>query len=552
MYSSNSSNLIFFLLLAFLPILLSCSHEDPAEGKAIFRYNESKGIPTLDPAFAKSQVTIWPINQLYNGLLQMDDHLNVIACIAKKWTISEDGKTYKFILRSDVFFHDHKLFPDGKGRKVVAKDFVFSLSRITDPAVASPGAWIFSALDKNEQNNSSGMKAVSDTVLEIYLKKPFPAFAGILTMQYCSVVPEEIVKHYGNDFRSNPVGTGPFYLKMWVEGEKLVMRKNPHYFEKDSSGNTLPYLDAVAITFINDKQSEFLEFIKGNLDFISGVNASNRDELITRKGKLKEKYFDKFILQTTPFLNTEYLAFLLDTSFTLVKNSPWKHKKVRKAINYGFDRKKMMTYLRNNLGTPAEAGFIPKGMPAFSENFKAYNYNPELAAKLLSEAGYPSGKGLPEILLTTTSDYLDLCEYIQHELAQIGIKIKIDVNTGATFRDMIAESKLGFFRGSWIADYPDAENYLALFYSPNFCPKGPNYTHYCNPVFDKLYEEAMLETNDSLRFELYKKMDQFITEEAVVVPLYYDMAVRFFTKRLDNFKGNPLNLLNIKTVKMKD
>ena len=533
----------FFLVFPFLLIFYSCKENKIQSDKTVFRYNESKGIASLDPAFAKSQVLIWPANQLYNGLVQMDNNLNIIPCIAREWEILNSGKTYLFTLRNDVYFHDHQIFPNGKGRKVTAQDFEYGLNRIIDPKTVSPGAWIFHNVNEN------GIKALNDSVLEIKLKNPFPAFLGLLRMQYCSVVPKEIVEYYGNDFRNNPVGTGPFQFKVWKESEKLILVKNPNYFEQDSLGNPLPYLDAVSITFINDKQSEFLEFLKGNLDFISGLNPANKDELLTKNGYLNPKYKDQFKMINQPYLNTEYLGFLLDTSKIKNKLSPVLNKKIRQAINYGFDRVKMMKYLRNSIGEPALQGFIPKGLPGFIDEFKGFEYNPDKTRKLLIEAGYPNGEGLAPITLTTTADYLDLCEYIQQQLSQFGIEIKIDVNTGATFRDMVANSKLEFFRGSWIADYPDAENYLALFYSKNHSPGGPNYTHYTNTNFDKLYEQAMLETNGILRILLYNEMNKIIVNDAVVVPLYYDEVIRFVKNNISGFEGNPMNLLNLKYVK---
>jgi len=142
--------------------------------------------------------------------------------------------------------------------------------------------------------------------------------------------------------------------------------------------------------------------------------------------------------------------------------------KVRQAINYGFDREKMLKYLRNNIGTPALHGFVPKGLPSFSENWKGYYYNPEKAKQLIANSNFDLNT---EIVLSTTSSYLDLCEYIQNSLSEIGLKVKIEVNPPSTHRQMVATSKLSFFRGSWIADYADAENYLALFYSKNFCKR---------------------------------------------------------------------------------
>ncbi len=532
-----------------LCLFIACGN--PAKDKekrTVFRYNESAGITTLDPAFARDQATIWACNQLYNGLVQLGEDLSIQPCIAKSWGISEDGTTYTFHLRRDVFFHDHELFPGGKGRPVVASDFVYSFNRIVNDKIASPGAWIFNNVANDGQGNWA-FQSPNDSTFTLSLKQKFPPFLGLLSMMYCSAVPHELVDKYGKDFRKHPVGTGPFQFKMWKEGVKLVFVKNPNYFEFEN-GQRLPFLDAVAITFLIDKQSVFLEFIKGKLDFMSGIDASYKDELLTKKGGLNPKYQGKIKLTTQAYLNTEYLGFLMDEANPAVASSPVRDKRIRQAINYGFDRRKMMKYLRNNIGTPAINGFIPMGMPSFDSSVvKGYTYDPDKSRQLLAEAGYPNGKGLPEITLTTTSSYLDLCEFIQHQLNEIGFKIKIDVNPPATLREVIAKSKVPFFRGSWIADYPDAENYLSLFYSRNFCPQGPNYTHYYNADFDALYLKARDEVNDSIRYRIYQQMDRILIEDAPVVVLYYDQVLRFMQNNIEGLGSNPLNLLSLKRVK---
>ncbi|HEY4784775.1 MAG TPA: ABC transporter substrate-binding protein [Bacteroidales bacterium] len=527
-------------------VFSSCSPDNKKkETRTVFRYNESKGITTLDPAFARNQILIWPVNQLFNGLLEMDDSLRLRPSIAKRWKVSDDGLTYTFYLRRDVYFHDHKVFPGGKGRRVVADDFVYSFSRIIDPKVASPGASIFNDVDKSFGSN--GFLAPDDSVFIIRLKTRFSVFPSLLTMPFCFVVPREVVEYYGFDFRNHPVGTGPFMFKTWREGEKLIFVRNPNYFEKDSTGKSLPYLDAISITFINDKQSEFLEFAKGNLDYVWGVQTSFRNELLTRSGKLNPKYSRRFNMEVMPYLNTEYLGCMIDSS--KAPESPLLNRNVRLAINYGFDRAKMLKYLRNNQGTPALWGIIPKGLPGFSDKGISYGFDPDLSRRLLAEAGYPEGKGLPEITLTTVSDYLDLCEFIQHDLSQVGIRIKIDVDNAAPFRESLVQSKLQFFRNSWIADYPDAENYLSLFYSRNFCPNGPNYTHFRNKTYDQLYEKVISETDENKRIELYKQMNAIIVTESPIIPLFYDMAVRFYPKNITGFHGNPMNLLKLKRVR---
>ena len=526
--------------------LSSCKfHDSDLSDLAIFRYNESKGITSLDPAYARNQTVIWPVIQLFNGLVQLDDSLNVKPCIARSWRIEEGGKKYVFHLRSDVRFHPSGFFTDSV-RFVKASDFVYSFNRICDPAVGSPGIWIFDQVDPGRR-----FTAPDDTTFVLWLREPFSPFLSMLTMPYCSVVPEEAVKGSGEGFGRNPVGTGPFVFRFWSTDEKLVMVRNNNYFEKDPHGNRLPYLDAVNINFVKDKQSEFLEFMKGNLDFLSGVHPVYKDELLTRSGTLNPKYRERFNLISQPYLNTEYLGFLVDPAI-MGEDHPLMDKRIRQAINYGFDREKMMKYLRNNLGKPATGGFIPLGLEGGLPPGSGYGYAPEMARRLMEEAGYPDGSGLPVLELTTTSDYLDLCEFIQFELNRIGISLKINVSTGASFRNMVANSNLPFFRGSWIADYADGENYLALFYSENFSPAGPNYTHFKSGSYDRLYRMARETVNDTIRFELYREMERIILDEAPVVLLYYDMVVRFAPLTVRGFESNPMNLLNLKSVYISD
>jgi peptide/nickel transport system substrate-binding protein len=523
--------IIKIVLLLIVLVFFSCSINSNDKDHLVFRYNEHKNISSLDPAFAKDNADIWAINQIYNGLVEMDKDLNIIPSIAKSWSISEDGKTYTFNLKTNIKFHEHKLL---NNREVIAKDFSYSFDRILDKKLASPGTWV---LDKVKN-----YEAVNDSLFKIQLKEPFNAFLGILTMKYCSVVPKEIVEHYGNDFRKNPVGTGPFKFKRWEENIKLVLRKNVHYFEKDETGNSLPYLEAVAITFIPEKQSEFLEFVQSNLDFISGLDDSYKDEILNTNGTLSNKYSKNINVVRAPYLNTEYLGFYNEST-----NSTVKSKLIRKAINYGFDRNKMIKFLRNGIGVNANSGFIPDGLPGYSKK-AYYKYNPELAKKLVVEYIKKTGEQNPTIRLTTTSNYLVFCEFIQKEIEKIGIKIIVDVIPPSSLKEAKANGKLDFFRASWVADYPDAQNYLSLYYSKNFAPLGPNYTHFSNETYDKLYEESLGETKQIKKEILYKKMDSIIMEESTIVPLFYDEVIRFSHKNIFNLGINPINMLDLRRV----
>lgn len=515
--------------------LVSCDQNSLKDkDHLVFRYNEYKNITSLDPAFTRILPNIWATNQIFNGLVQLDDSLNVKPDIAKSWNISEEGLVYKFKLRQDVFFHESIVFKSKKRRKVIASDFVYSLNRLKDPKTASPGGWVL--------QNVKSLESVNDSLLKFTLKKPFPAFLGLLSMRYCSVVPHEAIEEYGEDFRSNPVGTGPFTFKRWEENVKLVFRKNPNYHETDIEGIPLPYLEAIAITFVPDIQSEFMLFIQGKTDLLNSLDNSYKDELLEPDGALQNKYLDKINMEKGPYLNTEYLGFYLDSKSKVIK-SPL----IREAINIGFDRQKLVLYLRNNIGFKANKGFIPKGLPGHAaDDFTAYDSSK--AALLVKEFKEKTGLE-PKITLSTDANYVDICEYLQRELQKIGIDIKIDVMPPATLKQARSSGKLEMFRSSWIADYPDAENYLSLLYSKNFSPTGPNYTHFSDQEFDVLFEKSFEISNPRKRAEIYQKMDSIAMKKHPMILLYYDQVIRFSQKNVEGLSINPINLLNLKRVR---
>ncbi len=516
-----------------LNILLACQSKDESEkSHLVFRYNEHSDITSLDPAFAKDQRNIWAVHQLYNTLVSLDNDLNLKPELAKSWVISENGLTYTFRLREDVYFHQNDILPNTK-HKLIAEDVVYSLQRLTNPQLASPGSWIMKPVES--------IKSIDEHTLQIKLNQNFPAFLGLLSMKYCSVIPEE-VKTGKIDFRENPIGTGPFQFKRWIPQEKMVFRKNPLYFEEDKNGEQLPYLEAIAITFLPDKQSEFMQFIQGNLDFMSGLDVSYKDELLMSDGRLNPKYEDKISLKKSPYLNTEYVGFFLADSTSNIY-----HKNLRKALNYGFDRKKMLKYLRNGIGIPANQGFIPKGLPGFS-HLNGFNYQPEKAKNLISEYKNQTGDQNPEITISTNAQYVDLIEFIQAEMQELGVRVNINVLPASTLRQKRSAGQLDAFRASWIADYPDAQNYLSLFYSENKSPNGPNYTHFESKPYDSLYEAALETHQVKKRVFIYKQLDSLIIENASIIPLYYDEVIRFKHHNIKGLGINPVNLLDLKKV----
>ena len=527
---SNKTNIGFLIIILFGILLSSCEKDSDIENN-IFKYNEYSNISSLDPAFSSTLRNIWPVNQIFNGLVQLDKNLEIKGDIASSWTISEDKRTYTFKIRQDVYFHNSELFGKNLTRKVKAKDFEYSFNRLIDNKIASPGYWVF--------NNVKDFKAINDSIFQIELKKEFDPFLGILSMKYCSVVPHEIVTVLGDKFSKKPIGTGPFKFKKWDENVKLVLSKNKNYFEHDSLGQKLPYLDGIAISFIPDKKSEFMELLSGRLDMVSSPENSIIDQIFDYKGDLKPRFSSNFNLLKSPYLNTEYIGFN-------IQNNIKKDTLLRYAINSGVDRKKMMQYLRKNIGYPAESGIVPNGLNN-SFYLPRYNYDPDLSKKLISI--YKSNNDIDEINITIVSDsqYLDILEFIQSELEKIGVQVQIEITPPSILRQGKATGKFDAFRASWIADYPHVENYFSLFYSKNHTPKGPNYTFFSDRNFDELYE--LIGNKNSISYEkISNDLENIIRRYSPIIPLYYDMSVRIVPKNISGLEANAINQLNLKRV----
>ena len=531
------------ILSTTLICLIACNSKNESIGKSVFHYNESNGITSLDPAFSRDIEAMWATHQLFDGLVELNDSMRVIPCIAKSWEISEDGKMYTFHLRDSVYFHPSPLFADSIHRKVVASDFVYTFNRLLDKSLASPAVWIFKYVDFVDH---PGFEAVNDSTLHIYLTQPFQPFLGILAMQYCNVVPREVVEHYGPDFRSHPIGTGPFRFAFWYEQVALVFHKFDRYWQRDENGIRLPYLDAVKIDFIRDMTVEYQGLLQGTYDFMSGIHPAFKDELLTPEGELQERYRSQLHFQRSPFIKTDYMGFQMDEKFEIARNSPLMIKEVRQALSMAINKNELVRYLKNNTVFAAEQGFIPPALNPYGKKLY-YSYDPKRARQLLDSVGF-ANKNL-DVTITASPDYTDLLEFIQHSWEKLGVKTKIQILQGPALREQSANGQLAIFRKSWLADYADAENFLTVFYTPSFCPAGPNYTHFSNDQYDSLYVLSQQLTDAEQRHETYARMNDILMEEAPVIPLYYDQVSHFVRNCIHDFPTNPVNMLDLRRVK---
>lgn len=555
---------LIFSCLFFCVVACSNDSKHESERSTTLYYNEADGLGTLDPAHMSYRAAIWAGTQLYNGLVELDTAMNIAPSIARSWEVDSSGTEWTFHLRRDVYFHRDTCFGPKGTRIVSAADVKYSFERIGDAAVASRGRWVFSGkllgFDEHFEATKSGkpssgikgIKIINDSTVRLTLVRPFAPFLSLLTMPYAFIVPQEATEAYGKEFFRHPVGTGPFRFESWQEDVRLELVRNGDYFERDAAGNKLPYLERVSVTFARDKKTEFLEFKKGNLDFVSDIDPSAVTSVITPDGELASEFKSYTLLQAAAH-SIDYYGILLDTTLPAAKSMPLaQQKKLRQALNYGVNRSKIVRFVLNNRGIPATYGVLPPSMPGFSGTVKGYTYDPAKARELLREAGFPDGKNLPpiELRLGQNERTSAVAEALQQQWKELGIQLVIKPIDFPQLLQMVSKSEVPFWRTSWIGDYPGPENFMALFYSANKAPQGPNTTHLARRDLDSLYETALSpHLSDVQRYALYNNMEKIVLDEAPWIFLYYNVLQRLAQPGVQGLTVDGADRLILKTVR---
>lgn len=523
------------VFIIFFVIFIACKISPSGNSKSrVFHYNQPNYITSLDPIYAKSQNNIWAVDHIFNQLVDLNDSLQLKPEIATWWEISHDRMKYVFHLRTDIFYHKHIAFGQDSTRKLNASDIVYSFTRLIDTTINAPGSWVFDG----KIDSHRPFVAPDDSTFVLNLSKPFSPILQILTMQYCSIVPHEAVEYYKADFRKNPIGTGAFVFKKWHDRNGLFLRKNNLYFEKNT-GN----IDGIRISFIEDKSIAYLDFLKGNIDFFSGINSSFGNQIFTSDGQLKNNLASKFQFIKHVYLNSEYIGFNLSKipSGHILHNITF-----RQALAMSIDRELLVNSLRYGLGTPAERGFIPKGLASFDSMSVFFKYNPDSAKAILTRLNYDYLNPNHQLKIFTNKDYLDIIVFVANQWQKIGIHVDVELMETSTLREQMKKGTLPVFRASWISDYPDEESFLNVFYSHNGAP--PNYTRFNNEVFDKLYEDCIEESNMALRHNIYIKMNNIINQNLPLIPLFYDETAWFVSNKISGLQANSLNLLKLENI----
>lgn len=532
-----------------------------------FYYNEPDGLNTLDPARIGARAP-WQIGgQIYQGLIGLDSALRPMPQIARSWTVSPDGLRWTFSLRRDVVFADDACFASGKGRAVTAEDVRYSYERILDPRTSSTGVWVFSgkvrgasefiearADDSTSSAHVSGFQIVDDSTFVIELIEPFPPFLSILSMPYGYIVPREAVEKYGADFFRHPVGTGAFKLAEWSVDQRIVLVRNDRFADKDAGGAKLPYLDSVVVSFMKESKTEFLEFKEGRLDAIATVDPAFSEEVFTADGKSLTPAYADYHLHATPAMSVVYYGILIDSIQPGATGSPLaRNRYLRRAINYAVDRESIVRYVLKGRASAGVHGPIPPGTPGYS-GVAGYTFNRELARRMLDSAGYPNGKGLPELSLQISQNDRSaaVAEALQDQLKAVGIPMQLNQVTFPQHREMYLGGRLAFWGTSWLADYPDAENFLSLFYSQFAPPRGNNTTGFSNARVDSLYRAA-LDPSKTIeqRSAVYGEAERIILDEAPWVILYYSVIQRLTQPGVSGYSVDPLDRLDLTHVRKK-
>jgi len=572
--------ILLFSLLGLGLLLSGCGKSPEVKSKlqeinggikrgGMFRTNTVSDIASLDPARIAKLAEGHVAHQVYDQLVTLNDStLALEPMLAKSWEISDDGLSYTFHLRHDVFFHDDSCFPDGKGRKLTANDIKYSLTRSVDARAQALGAEFFTTCvlgaeayyDATIESLKSGgapkvpevegFFAKDDTTFVVRLRDIYAPFIYHLTTGVSYITCREAAEKYGKSLARHPVGTGPFVFFSWTEDREIVLKRNPNYWDVDAFGNQLPYLDEISFRFINEVATQLLEFRQGRLEESVGIPQEFASQVLTEKGEARGDY-KKFVLKSTPELRIDYIA--MNTV-----SEPFQNEKLRKAISAAIDRDKIVRYVLKNQVTPA-TGLIPLGFDGYdNRDLKMIDYDLSQAKQFLAEAGFPGGQGLAPITLNTFvgANYAynkAVSEAVQAMLTEIGLEVNLEQAEYSTHLQQAYLGKLTLFLSSWGADYPEPESFLNLVYG-EVIPKDAggesylNLSRYQNSEFDRIFSDALKITDRKRRYDRYKKAEQIALEDAPIILTYHRMARRFQQPYVRNYPINAMDRRNFRRV----
>ena len=528
----------------------------------IYRVNETGELRSLDPVAINDVTSAHIAENIYDQLLYFDEQLHLTPELAERWEVSPDGRRYTYYLRRGVYFHDDPCFPGGKGRELTAEDVAYSLTRCCDARTGTlsadyfrgkvVGAEEYYAATRQAMLNGTtpsvsgvrGFQVLDRYTFRIELTEPFGPFEYYVAMNFTGIHPREAVEYYGKEFAYHPVGSGPFRFVRWLPDQECVLARNPRYWKRDSLGNRLPYLDQIRFQFIKDDKVQFLELLEGNLEECYRI-PSEFFPLVVDERKQLRRSFERFQLLRVPALSTQYYGMLTTSPL-------FRDRRVRQAFNYAVDRERILHFvLKGQGGMPAHHGLVPPAMPDYpAERVRGYHFDPARARQLLAEAGYGSWRKFPPLELQLNSGggrNLLVAEAVQQQLGEyLGIQVGLKIVEFARHLDEIDHGRAPFFRLGWVADYPDPESFLNLYYG-KLVPSDPtaasplNSTRYRNPRYDELFEAARSQLDRRRRNELFAQAEQVAIADAPMLLLFYDEDYRLLQPYVRGYRNNAMD-----------
>jgi oligopeptide transport system substrate-binding protein len=567
------------VLLVAAGLWAGCSAADDEQAGRTLRVQSSR-IRGFDPVKVSDLPSGLAIGRVYEGLLQhayLERPYRVEPLLAAAMPeVSSDQLTYTFRLRQGIHFSDDPCFAatGGKGREVTADDVVYSLKRLADRKTGSIGYWVINGrikgLDAFREASGEpaptdyaadveGLRALDRYTVRLELTKPYAQLLWVLAMHHCVVVAREAVERYGDAFATHPVGTGPYVLKDWRRNYSLTFERNPTWRETGrvetyparggpgdeeagllaDAGKPIPFIDRIVTYHVADPSTQWLMFLRGGLD-VTDIARDNWNVVLDSRRQLLPEIRQRGIkLYTGPEMSIGYIGFNMDDP-VLGRN-----RKLRQAMTSAFNGQDWLKL--SNFRALRPTGPVPGDIAGKREGPLPYEFDLERAKRLLAEAGYPEGRDpatgnrLEITLDIGRADDLELrqsAELFVSFMDKIGIVIRPVYNNWPTFLDKLDRRQVQLYTLRWIADYPDADNFLQLFHSRNASP-GPNHSNYVNPEFDKLYDQASVLPDSPERTRLYREMQERVVEDCPWI-FTADLLVFILQQpRVHNYKMHP-------------
>ena len=495
---------IYLFLIATvssLILIIGCKNIPPEN---ILRLALSADIRGFDPALAVDVRTGKLISLVYDNLVHFGDSTEIVPGIAKNWNISKDGLEYRFTLRNNVLFHD--------GSPLLLPDVVYSISRILDPEILSPQSWIFSRVDganafmEGKASFIRGLITKNDSTLIIKLKDPFSPFIQYLAMPAASIINRKMEKSI-NEF---PVGSGPWKLSNWDRDGEICFVKNENYWGEKPKEKELRF------RIISESITQSAEFETGNLDFLSIPS--------TDLYRWKSEYKYKNRIELSDKLNVWYIG--LNCS-----RPPFNDGRIRRAMNLSLDREKHLHLLIP--GGEMSGSSVPPALLSSSDKISPYPYDPEGAIRLLEEAGFVEGFE-SELWVGGGSEMFHVLEAFQSDWASVGIDVSIVRSDWNIFKTSVRNGQPPMYYLNWIADYPDAENFLyPLFFSEESMKKRNRYS---NPYLDKIILQIQSLSHGRNRDKLVQEASMILHNDAPWIFLWHKGSYTVTQNNLFGYK----------------